>query len=133
MVQSVENISCFGHSNCTFITSSSKAEITDDAMKVYPIFILTFGTSANCISFVIMRKKSLQRMSTSFYLCVLSVSDTLVLWSGLFFTLVQGRQQLLNFFLCSQSAQDVKFSDILYYSYHLSISPQKENLLSALQ
>ncbi len=37
-----------------------------------------------------MKRKSLRKISTSFYLCVLSVSDTVVLWTGLLRDMLQG-------------------------------------------
>ncbi len=90
MESTANNVSCHGLVNNTCVTDTSQEEITDEVLKVYPIIILTFGTAANCLSFLIMTKKSLRQMSTSFYLCVLSISDTFVLWTGLLLVAVQG-------------------------------------------
>ena len=76
--------------NATLGHNSKEPQTTGDFIKIYPICFLILGTAGNGFSFVVMKRKSLRRISTSFYLCVLSVSDTIVLWTGLLRDMLQG-------------------------------------------
>ena len=46
-----------------------------------PILIL-FGSVCNIMTFIVMRRRRMRVSSTCFYMAVLAVTDTLVLWTG---------------------------------------------------
>lgn len=46
-----------------------------------PILII-FGSICNILTFIVMRRKRMRVSSTCFYMAVLAVTDTLVLWTG---------------------------------------------------
>ena len=52
-------------------------------MLYVPPILLTLGIIGNIVSYVILRRKSMRRISTYFYLAVLSLADILVLCIGL--------------------------------------------------
>ena len=48
---------------------------------VLPVLII-FGSIFNIMTFIVMRRKRMRVSSTCFYMAVLAVTDTLVLWTG---------------------------------------------------
>ena len=48
-----------------------------------PPFIIILGTFGNVFAFVILRNKAMLKFSIYFFLMVLSIADTLVLYAGL--------------------------------------------------
>jgi len=48
-----------------------------------PPFIIILGTFGNVFAFVILKNKAMLKFSTYFFLMVMSIADTLVLYAGL--------------------------------------------------
>lgn len=46
-----------------------------------PVLII-FGSICNIMTFIVMRRRRMRVSSTCFYMAVLAVTDTLVLWTG---------------------------------------------------
>lgn len=49
-----------------------------------PLFLVVVGTFGNIFSFIVLRQKSMPQLSTYFYLASLAITDTVVLYIGLF-------------------------------------------------
>lgn len=44
--------------------------------------LIIFGSLCNIMTFIVMRRRRMRISSTCFYMAVLAVTDTLVLWTG---------------------------------------------------
>ena len=60
-----------------------RVSITLWIWKIFPIFLLTFGTFGNVITIIVLLRHKLRNNSTTLYLLVLAVTDLTVLYFGL--------------------------------------------------
>ena len=77
-----------------------------------PPFIILLGTFGNIFSFIILRRKAMLKFSTYFYLMVLAVADTLVLYVGL----LPNWMSELGFDIRSQSDWVCKVFTLVFYT-----------------
>ena len=80
-LHNVSNVSAF-NVNVTEIDESIESTTWDNREIVRIIHVIVrptlvvFGTIGNTLSFYIMRRSSLQRLSTCFYMSILALADT---------------------------------------------------------
>ena len=76
---SVFNVSSLDVAENNGTTESSTWDIREITRIVHVVvrpFLVVFGTIGNALSFYIMRKSSLKKLSTCFYMSILSLADT---------------------------------------------------------
>ena len=99
-------------------TSSQESNVTmaslDDAKMAVRIWLygspilIVGGTLGNVLSFTVMLRKKIRNSTTSLYLLVLSVVDTVVLYTG-----------LLRLYIKHSSGYDIRHSSSLACKFHL--------------
>ena len=51
--------------------------------KTVPPFLIAFGTVGNCLSLIVLTRRSIRKSTTALFLTCLTISDLLVLFTGL--------------------------------------------------
>ena len=64
---------------------STIANISKALWQEVPPYIIAIGTFGNAMSIVVLLRKNIRRSNVAVYLIALSIVDTLVLWTGLFY------------------------------------------------
>ena len=59
------------------------ASVTLWLWKIFPLFLLTFGTPGNVMTVIVLLRQNLRSNSTTLYLLVLAITDLVVLYFGL--------------------------------------------------
>ncbi len=86
----VDNHTCTTCTEHTFY----QYEVGKDIITYIPIILLIVGTLGNLLIGVVMCRKNFRRTVTGFYLLMLAIADTCVLWTAVFRFVLQGQAHL---------------------------------------
>ena len=84
---------------------------------ILPVVII-FGTTGNVLSFILMLQREMRQTSTYFYLAILAVADTIVLFVSAFKTWIRTWSEFELLHISDASCKTLMF--LAYFSLHLS-------------
>ena len=103
----------YSDSNNTILWSDlPEIQLSENLWKYLPPFILVFGTTGNVLSAVVMMRIAFRRSTIGPYFTVVAVSDTVVLYTGLFVN------WLAHSFDVSATSVNVHMCKLIFFSLY---------------